>query len=90
MYRKRYCSILHDFICLLEENEITHSWFQQDGATAHTANNSFKFLNEIFGERDISRNIWPPRSPDITPPDFICEEQQNLQCIMIANARLMS
>jgi hypothetical protein len=25
--------------------------------------------NEIFGERVISRNLWPPRSPDLTPPD---------------------
>jgi hypothetical protein len=29
-----------------------------------------KILNEIFGERVISRNLWPPRSPDLTPPDF--------------------
>jgi hypothetical protein len=27
-------------------------------------------MNEIFGERSISRNLWPPRSPDLTPPDF--------------------
>jgi hypothetical protein len=25
---KRYCSVLHDFISLLEEDEITYSWFQ--------------------------------------------------------------
>jgi hypothetical protein len=67
---KRYCSTLHDFIGLLEEDEITYSWFQQDGATAHTANNSMKLLNEIFGEHVISRNLWPPRSPDLTPPGF--------------------
>jgi hypothetical protein len=29
-----------------------------------------KFLNEVFGERVISRNVWPPHSPDFTPPDF--------------------
>jgi hypothetical protein len=29
-----------------------------------------KLLNEIFEERVISRNLWPPRSPDLTPPDF--------------------
>jgi hypothetical protein len=27
-------------------------------------------LNEIFGERVISRDLWPLRSPDLTPPDF--------------------
>jgi hypothetical protein len=29
-----------------------------------------KPLNEIFGEHVISRNLWPPRSPYLTPPDF--------------------
>jgi hypothetical protein len=62
--------MLHDFIGLLEEDEITHYWFQQDGATAHTAKKSMKILNEIFGERVISRNLRPPRSPDLTPLDF--------------------
>jgi hypothetical protein len=66
----RYCSMLYEFIGLLGEDEITYSWFQQDGATAHTANNSTKLLNEIFGERVISRNLWAPRSPDLTPPDY--------------------
>jgi hypothetical protein len=33
---KRYCSMPHDLFGLLEEDEITCSWFQQDGATAHT------------------------------------------------------
>jgi hypothetical protein len=28
-----------------------------------------KLQNEIFGERVISRNLWPPRSPDLTPPE---------------------
>jgi hypothetical protein len=62
--------MVHDFIGLLDEDEITYSWFQQDGATAHTANNSMKLLNEIFGERVFSRNLWPPCSPDLTTPDF--------------------
>jgi hypothetical protein len=67
---KRYCSMLHDFIGLLEEDEITYSWFRQYGATGHTANNSMKLLNEIFGERVISINLWPHHSSDLTPPDF--------------------
>jgi hypothetical protein len=45
--------MLYDFIGLLEEDEITYSWFQQDSATAHTANNPMKLLKEIFGERII-------------------------------------
>ena len=45
---KRYCLVLRDFIGLLGEDEIIYSWFQQDGATAHTANSSIKLLHEIF------------------------------------------
>jgi hypothetical protein len=29
-----------------------------------------KLLNGIFGEVVTSRNLWPPRLPDLTPPDF--------------------
>jgi hypothetical protein len=49
--------MFYDLIGLLEEGEITYSWFQQHGDTAHTANNSIKLLNEIFGERFISTNL---------------------------------
>lgn len=28
------------------------------------------FLREFFGERIISKGLWPPRSPDLTSPDF--------------------
>jgi hypothetical protein len=80
--------MLHDFIGLLAEDVITYSWFQQDSAAAHTANNSMKLLHETLGERVISRNLWSPRSPDLIPLDFICGEQQNLQCIVIAHASL--
>lgn len=48
-------------------------WFQQDGATAHTARPTMAILREIFGSRIISRFSdfkWPPRSPDLTAPDF--------------------
>ena len=44
--------------------------FQQDNATAHMSNKSLKVLNELFRERIISKGLWPPRSPDLTPPDF--------------------
>jgi len=90
VHSKHYCSVLHNFVGLLEGNEITYSWFQQDGTTAHTANNSMKLLNEIFGERVISRNLWPPRLSDLTHETFICGEQQNLQCIVITHAHLLN
>ncbi len=48
-------------------------WFQQDGATAHTAGISISLLKQWFPSRLISRrgNVeWPARSPDLAPCDF--------------------
>ena len=39
----------------------------------HTARETMAILTEAFPGRLISRNgdiSWPPRSPDLTPPDF--------------------
>jgi hypothetical protein len=57
----------------LPDDEDGELWFQQDGATAHTAQASMALLCERFPGRAISRfgDInWPPRSPDLTAPDF--------------------
>ena len=38
---ERYCwDILHAFIGQMTSDEINYSWFQQDGATAHTSGRS--------------------------------------------------
>jgi hypothetical protein len=56
--------------------EIEHRgdlWFQQDGATAYTAEVSMTVLRNLFPGRLISRFgdvPRPPRSPDLTAPDF--------------------
>jgi hypothetical protein len=47
--------------------------FQQDGATAHTAVISMP----LFQQRVISRSgdvPWPPRSPDLTAPEFFLRD----------------
>lgn len=62
--------ILEPFIAHLTEREIMESWFQQDGATAHTATTTLNYLESIFANRIISSGIWPARSPDLTPPDY--------------------
>ncbi|GFX18302.1 putative transposable element [Trichonephila clavipes] len=48
-------------------------WFQQDGATCHTARATIDLLKDTFGDRLISRfgpGNWPPRSCDLTPLDY--------------------
>ncbi len=58
------------FISLLEPDK-RDCIFQQDGATALTAQETIAFLKDFFGDRLISRPLWPPRSPDLSPPDFV-------------------
>jgi hypothetical protein len=69
---EKYQEIIMQFISLLNEEEHI-CWLQQDGATSHTANSTMKMLKQFFDDRIISKNLWPPRSPDLTPPDyFLC------------------
>lgn len=45
-------------------------YFQQDGATPHTADKVQKWLSEKFSNRFIDKKKWPPRSPDLNPCDY--------------------
>ena len=45
-------------------------YFQQDGATPHTATAVQEWLGEKFGSKFIRKDKWPPRSPDLNPCDF--------------------
>ncbi|GFY33594.1 putative transposable element [Trichonephila clavipes] len=48
-------------------------WFQQEGATCHTARATIDLLKDTFGDRLISRIgpvNWPLRSCDLTPLDY--------------------
>ena len=71
----RYCEMLEKFLRLrLEEfYDSEDFWFQQDGATAHTARRSLGLFREMFPSRLVSLlgDIgWPARSPDLTPCDI--------------------
>ncbi|GFU98937.1 DUF4817 domain-containing protein [Trichonephila clavipes] len=48
-------------------------WFQQDGATCHTARATIDLLKDTFGDRLISRFgpvNWPKRPCDLTPLNY--------------------
>jgi hypothetical protein len=60
---------LIQFIALLQVDE-RNCWFQQDNATAHTAASTIDILHKFFGEKVISKGVWPSRSSDLTSPDF--------------------
>ncbi|GFU92612.1 putative DD41D transposase [Trichonephila clavipes] len=61
------------FIPELNNYDVQELWFQQDGATCHTARATIDLLKDTFGDRLISRFgpvNWPPRSCDLTPLDY--------------------
>ncbi|GFT63551.1 DUF4817 domain-containing protein [Trichonephila clavipes] len=54
-------------------HHVDELWFQQDGATCHTARATIDLLKDTFGDRLISRFEpvnWPPRSCDLTTLDY--------------------
>ncbi|GFV39653.1 uncharacterized protein TNCV_4183581 [Trichonephila clavipes] len=65
--------ITNVFIPELNNHDVEELWFQQDGATCHTARATIYLLKDTFGDRLISRfgpMNWPLRSCDLTPLDY--------------------
>ncbi|GFY25274.1 uncharacterized protein TNCV_2483941 [Trichonephila clavipes] len=65
--------ITNFFIPELNNHDVQELWFQQDGATCHTARATIDLLKDTLGDRLISRFRpvnWPPRSCDLTPLDY--------------------
>lgn len=75
---ENYLHFLREELPILLENvpcNIRQSmWFQQDGAPPHRSRNVTAYLNEQFPNKWIGLaspvQVWPPRSPDLTPLDF--------------------
>lgn len=73
---QRYIAMLQNFFAPALQDYSgfnQRTWFQQDGATCHTSNDSIAAVREIFGQKVISKRgdiNWPPRSPDLSPMDF--------------------
>jgi hypothetical protein len=55
----------------LREEERICDWFQQDSVTAHTEHMSMQTLFSAFEDRNINSGIWPARSHDLNPCDFL-------------------
>ncbi|GFW42440.1 transposable element Tc3 transposase [Trichonephila clavipes] len=65
--------ITNFFIPELNNHDFQELWFQQDGATCHTARATIDLLKDTFDDRLISRFgpvNWHPRSCDLTPLDY--------------------
>ncbi|GFS57357.1 putative DD41D transposase [Trichonephila clavipes] len=71
----RYRAMITNFFFIPELNnyDVQELWFQQDGATCHTARTTIDLFKDTFGDRLISRFgpvNWPPNSCDLTPLDY--------------------
>lgn len=67
-----YLDMLKNFFWKKYLDTANHSkyYFQQDGASAHTANTVQNWLKSKFSDRFIDKKQWPPRSPDLNPCDY--------------------
>ena len=79
---ENYPDLLTQFLALLEENKQVW-WFQQNGASSHTTKASTASSQNFFGDRIVGRGLWPPRSPDLTSPDFCCADFLKKECTAI-------
>ena len=70
----RYRAILNEFLFTkIEEEDIDNIWFQQEGATCHTAKATLDVLRPVFDDRIIRRIavvVLPPHSCELTPLDY--------------------
>ena len=77
---ERYLGVLQKLYTDVQSSHpslLSKVWFQQDGATPHTANIVKQWLKDHFKSRVISSFRdnscpieWSPHSPDLSPPDF--------------------
>ena len=72
--QERYRDMMTNFVMpIIRRKRMRQFWFQQDGAPPHTSRITIDFLKKLFPGRLMSKSgdlDWPPRSPDLTPPDF--------------------
>ncbi len=66
---EQYQNIIKQYIALLEPSELRVR-FQQNGAYAHMAASTKEFLKDFLDDRIILWGLWPPRTTDLTTPDF--------------------
>ena len=73
---ERYLKVLKCFNTELQTSFSGYKskvWFQQDGASPHTAHIIRDWLKKVFQGRIVSKHFpfeWAPHSPDLSPPDF--------------------
>ena len=60
---------IKNYVNQLTDVELITGYHQQDGAKCHISNANMREIGSFFQDRFISKNLWPPRSPNLTPAD---------------------
>ena len=61
---------IKNYVNQLTDDELTTGYYQQDVATCLTSNASMREIEVFLKTESSQKNLWPPRSPDLTPADF--------------------
>jgi hypothetical protein len=62
--------ILSEFFAELTDEKKLYAWLENDSAAARTAEDFVAALEEVIGDRIISRGLWSAHLLDLTPCDF--------------------
>ena len=65
-----YMEIFNTFVNQLDDEEPSTGYFQQDGATSHTSHANMVEFQSFFGDRVISKGLWPPCTPDLMTHNY--------------------
>ena len=92
----RYIHMLNTFLHPQMKRQCLHNmqnvYFQQDGATPHTARLTMDVVRRMFPERVFSRFgaiPWHPRSPDLTTCDFFFVGIPQITCLYSQTSHLV-
>ena len=70
--KENYLEMIQTFFWpkILRTSNYQKYYFQQDGATPHTADKVQNWLTRKFSDKFLNKKMWPPRSPDLNPCDY--------------------
>ena len=81
-----YNHLIDTYVRTQAPNFPSNALFQQDGAHPHTDRQARALLNEISPDSWIGKYgsyNWSPKFPDLTPPDFSCENMWRIRCVKL-------
>ena len=91
----RYRAMLNEILfTIIEQEDIGNIWFQQDGATCHTAETTLEVLLPAFKDRIISRTMMmsfgQPRSCNLTLLDYYLWGAIKYKCYAVLKRRQLT